>query len=101
MIQYNKAFHQNTNPPTRPEFENWTIKARHEFIRREFGGRIKQMPKGVWAYLFYPESNMCVRCKLGKAQSIVAVETFTFKEGGALVKQTQAAVKALNSSSVN
>ena len=86
----------DTDQPTRQEFWSWTIKARHTFIRRDAGPRFKQVATGLWAYLFYPKTDLCIRWKVDRKRQIMAIETFTIAEGNDLCANTAMAVSATN-----
>jgi hypothetical protein len=93
---YEDAHSNNTQHPTREEFWRWTIKARHDFIRRDAGPRFKRSAPGFWGYLFYPKTDLCVRWKIDRRRRIVAIETCTIAEGSELADRSAMAVSATN-----
>lgn len=95
MVRYIDDFHTNNNPPTLSEFESWTIKKRHDLIKKDFQYNIKRIAPNDWAYLFYPKAGYAVRFKTDRKHQISGVETVGIDEANRLCDTRKLASDAL------
>jgi hypothetical protein len=78
----------NGTVPTRSEFEAWTIKQRHNYIREQFGN-LKRRPKGLWFYLQNTKLGYGVRFMLNRRHEISHLEIHGIDECMKLMEQTR------------
>jgi hypothetical protein len=87
--------HENDNPPTKEEFLNLTIHDRHVMIKHDLGSRRRITPY-TWCYLYYPNVDMAIRCKVDRKRNIAAHEVYSIAEARELEDRTKMAVSASN-----
>lgn len=84
--------------PDRKEFESWTIRGRHDFIKRQYGKEgLRISSPGDWCYLIYRSRGYAIRFKLNRRREIYSVEVTDADRCWDSIRQSELADRAIHS----